>query len=82
MKLHEILEAAKWDDPVDLLAVRGTDRDPVGRKFGPKTKQKILKKDIINAKGRHGPKGNLPDSDIDDTDPVIGSSTQWKRRST
>ena len=68
MKLDEILEGHtpakfKWDDPVDLLDVRGKDdRDWLGRKRPLKTRIKDLKKDIINTKGRHGPKGPLPES--------------------
>ena len=45
------------------LDVRGKDdRDWLGRKRPLKTRIKDLKKDIINAKGRHGPKGPLPES--------------------
>lgn len=49
-----------WNTPIDLLSVRNTDTDFLGRKFGPKVRQKILKNDILNSHGRHGPKGKLP----------------------
>jgi hypothetical protein len=60
-----LIEARReWDDPVDLLSVRGTDRDALGRNLPKKAKAKELKKDIINAKGKHGPKGKLPEASM------------------
>lgn len=59
----------EWDDPVDLLSVRGTDRDALGRNLPKKAKARELKKDIINSKGKHGPKGKLPEASMTNSVP-------------